>query len=239
MSILNPELLQLAKEQAKAAAVSKESFVDPAMAAGGGVPPMDPAMAGGGMPMDPAMMGGAPPMDPAMMGGAPPMDPSLAGAAPPAGGGGGGMTPEDVKAIVQEVMAQQGAGGQQGGGEKKMKVDVNQEIYQIKKLLALMAEELGIPVPPTLLLGDPAQDPHIPDSEAAKDPLSAASASQPKSAIPPIEPMPAASPALAAGAEGKSASVHRGHAVDMQVPTARQTTDKARALLAQLNAAQR
>jgi hypothetical protein len=65
----------------------KEAYVPPAppvdpMAAGGGMPPMDPAMMGA-PPMDPAMMGGMPPMDP-MAGGAPmpPMDPAMMGAPP-------------------------------------------------------------------------------------------------------------------------------------------------------------
>ena len=77
-----------------------------AAAAGGGAPPMDPAMMapGGAPPMDPSMMdpsmmapGGAPPMDPAMMDPAmmPPGDPGMM---PP--GDPGMMPPEDPAAMT-------------------------------------------------------------------------------------------------------------------------------------------
>lgn len=124
---------------AEAEWATKQAFV-----AGGGAPPMDPAMmAGGGMPpggappMDPAMMagGGAPPMDPAMMaammppgGGAPPMDPAMmaggmapGGATPPptdpsATGGSSSISREEVQSLIDEAVskAQQNAANPNG-----------------------------------------------------------------------------------------------------------------------------
>ena len=153
---------------------------------------------------------------------------------------------EAVKALVQEVIAQQGGamGGGGAGAEKpKMKVDVNQEIYQIKKLLVLMAEEMNLPVPPTMLLGDPAQDPNSPPGQAESDPMSAGyDPAMAQSAISPIQPMQGASPALAGGGEDKAATamdqaIHRGQAIDRPSNnTILRNTDTARALLSQMNA---
>ena len=200
MSIFNSELLKFAKDTvSRQVSIEKGAFTDAATMAGGGgggaapmagpMPPMPP------MGGDPAAGGGAPP---------PPGDPAAGGAPPPiedpaAAGGGGGMTPEDVKMIVEQVMAANG-GGAGGAGGQKMKVDVNTEIYQLKKMMTMLFNQMGIEVPATMMLGDPAQDPAVPASEAAKDPASAA-ASQ-GSAISPIEGIQAASPALAAAGGG-------------------------------------
>jgi hypothetical protein len=151
------QLLKIARER------NKQAFIDPAMMGGGGAPPMDPAMGGGGAPpMDPAMMGGAPPMDPSMMGGAPPMDPSMMGmdpsmmgmdpsmmgGAPPSPGGGS----EDIRAIIKEELAASGLTGAGGAtetpaGKIKPKIDVNVELLQIKKMLARLADAMGVNIP--------------------------------------------------------------------------------------------
>jgi hypothetical protein len=244
---LSKELIHLARKKVAEADQQKQGFVDPAMASSGGAPPMDPAMAGGGggMPMDPAMMGGGGgmPMDPAMMGAAPPMDPAMAGE------GGGGISKEEIQAMISEALAAQGAGtgdpaagGAAGaGGGKKMKVDVNQEIYQIKKLLVMLFEQAGIDVPANLLLGDPAMDPHAPADAAAKDPLSAgASPEQPGgSSIPPIAPIQGAGPELVSDAQKAAAdeNILHGKAVSESATTkaASSTSNSARALLHLMN----
>ena len=129
--------------------------MDPSMmgGAGGPMPPMDPGMMGGGMPpMDPSMMGGAPPIDPSMLGGLGPMPAGDAGGMPPAGPAGGsatGLTPEEIRKIVREELSA-GGGGSKGA---KKKVDIETELFQIKQLLVMIVQELGLPVPATLLMG--------------------------------------------------------------------------------------
>ena len=171
------QLLKIARES------EKQSFVDPAMMAGGGAPPMDPAMGGGAPPMDPAMAGGAPPMDP-MAGGAPPM-----GGEPPAPGGGS----EDIRAIIKEELAASGLTGAGGStetptGKIKPKIDVNVELLQIKKMLARLSDALGINIPAA-------------DMVATEDDLTEMANGGPEAgggmtpgAIPPIEPIGGAFP---------------------------------------------
>ena len=154
-------LLLIANDRVTKAQQIKRAFVPPeaAAAAGGagGVPPpggMDPAMMGGG---------GAPPMDPAMMGGggggAPPMDPAMMG-------GGGGMPPsggdpiEAFRSIVKEELAAagMGTGGAAGGGapgQIKPKIDVNVELMQIKKMLARLADTMGVHIPASEMVATP------------------------------------------------------------------------------------
>ena len=190
------QLLKIARDS------EKQSFVDPAMMAGGGAPPMDPAMGGGAPPMDPAMAGGAPPMDP-MAGGAPPMDPammgmdpsmmgmdpSMRGGEPPAPGGGS----EDIRAIIKEELAASGLTGAGGStetptGKIKPKIDVNVELLQIKKMLARLSDALGINIPAA-------------DMVATEDDLTEMDNGGPEAgggmtpgAIPPIEPIGGAFP---------------------------------------------
>ena len=200
-SIFDPVLMATARHEVKRAAetLRKQGFVDTATAGGGagaGAPPgMDPAMsaAGGvpGMPMGDPSGGGAGGMP---MGG----DPSGG-----MGGGGGGLTEDRVLQLIQQ--SQQagtggggGAGAQMGAnGQPKKKVDVGTELYQIKKLLILQMQRNGEEVPPDILLGDPVDDPHAPPEQAQQDPASAGFSGG--SAISPIQPLQAASPALAAG----------------------------------------
>ncbi len=140
---INPHLLRQARGQVKQAQV-KQAFVaagDPAMggdpAAAGGAPPMDPAMAGGAPPMDPAMAGGDP-----MAGGAPPMDPMA----------------QIQPMIDQAVQAAMAAGGGAAGGTGpaiKPKIDVNVELMQIKKLLARIADAMGVQIPAAEMVATP------------------------------------------------------------------------------------
>ena len=185
------ELVKIARNQN-----NKRAFVDPAMAAGGGAPPMDPAM-GGAPPMDPAM-GGAPPMDPAM-GGAPPMDP-MAGGAPPMDPGMGGGGPDLEAMITSAVQNAMGAGGGGVGGamqgqagpdgQIKPKIDVNVEIMQIKNMLAKIADSLGVQIPAQDMVATPdkltAMAQGIPPAGAGGDPAGGGGGG---GGIPPIEPM--------------------------------------------------
>ena len=146
---LNLELLKQARYNVRE--LEKSAFVaagdpsmggDPAAMAGGGAPPMDPAMAGGAPPMDPAMAGGAPPMDPAMAGGGDPM---------------AAIMPM-IQQAVQQAMAANGGGGsgpQAGGPGIKPKIDVNVEIMQMKKMLAKMMDAMGIHMPVADMVATP------------------------------------------------------------------------------------
>jgi hypothetical protein len=233
-SVFNPELLKYARELAAKAAGSKTGFVDPAMAGGGGGAPPggDPMAAGGAAPM----AGPMPPMPP--MGG----DPAAAGGDPMAAGGGDPMADLQpmIQQAVQQAMAAQG-GGAGGGGGEKMKVDVNTEVYHIKKLLTRIAGELGITIDPQMLLGDPAMDPEVPPEQAAQDPQSVAAGQG--SSISGIAPIQGASPALAAagGAAGggeaapKAASWEHEQGRECDRGIVKQT-NQASALLAQLRA---
>lgn len=101
------------------------------------VPGADPSAAGGPPQGDPAA-GGAPPADPGMSQVAAPPP------APDASAGGGG--PLDV--ILQKLTAL-GAGGAGGaaGGALKPKIDVNVTLLQILKIMARMADHMGIQIP--------------------------------------------------------------------------------------------
>jgi hypothetical protein len=203
------QLLKIARAQ------NKRAFVDPAMA-GGGAPPMDPAM-GGAPPMDPAMMGGggAPPMDPAMMGMDPAMmgmdpammgmDPAMMGGAPPApeGGGSGG---DDIRAIIKEELAASGLTGASSAteapsGKIKPKVDVNVEILQIKKMLARLSDAMGVNIPAADMVATEDDLTEMASAGAGVDPAMAAGA------IPPIGPIGGAFP------EPKEAG-HLGNSLD-------------------------
>jgi len=203
-------LLVIAKDRMQKAANLKRAFVptsDPAMT--GGAPPMDPAAMGGAPPMDPAAMGGDPaamggaPMDPAAMGGAPPMDPAAMGGAPPSGD-----PIEAFRSIVKEELAAagMGTGGATGGaGGIKPKIDVNVELMQIKKMLARLADTMGV---------------HIPASEMVATPQDLGAMAQ-NSGMP------------AAGGMPKSA-VETGCAYDNMINSANDTRSRAAALAAVL-----
>ena len=135
--LINPALLDIAK-RANSGRL-KQAFIpgnDPSMAAGA-----DPAAAGGAPPGGDPSGGGAPPPggDPGAAGGAPPAPPP-----PP---------PPDIQSMVhqavQAAMAQNGGGGGMGGGVEpiKPKIDVNVTLLQVLKILAKIADALGIKIP--------------------------------------------------------------------------------------------
>jgi hypothetical protein len=115
---------------------------DPMAAAGGGAPP-------GGAPMGPPPPGGAP------MGPPPPGDP-MAGGAPPPGDpmAGGDPMAALMPMITQAVQQAMGAAGG-GAGQVKPKIDVNVEIMQMKKILAKIADQLGVAIPAADMVATP------------------------------------------------------------------------------------
>lgn len=76
---------------------------------------------------------------------------------PPSSSGGAGAAPiteEQIRRIVQEAISQGGtvpAG--QGAASARRKVDIGTELFQIKRLLALIIDALGLAVPADTLLG--------------------------------------------------------------------------------------
>jgi hypothetical protein len=200
-----------------ASVVNKQSFIDGASAAG--APPMDPMAGGGGPPMDPAMMDPAM-MDPAMMGGDPaamggapmggaPMDPAMMGM-PPEGGGGGDPT-MIAQAVIQAMQASGmgGGGGGPTGAEPgiKPKIDVNVEIMQMKKILARIADTLGIQIPAAEMVATPDDLNQIAEGgagNAAITPDGGGGGGMGGSAIGTINPLQGASPELAkSGVDGE------------------------------------
>ena len=178
---VNPQLLKLARE-----AAAKLAFVP------GGDPAMDPAAAagGGGGGMDPAAMGGG--MDPAAMmgGGGAAMPPAAPPPAPPSS--------------IQPAMA--------GSVEPiKPKIDVNVTLLQILKILAKIADTLGVPIPASEMVatqsdltnfGMQQENPQV---------------QQQGSAIQPISPIQGASPQLAGGDTSKQGSVFDGNAAGVGI----------------------
>ena len=225
-TIFNPALVQIARDQVQKSAghvvspvlippAPKQAFVDPAMAGGGG---------------DPAAMGGMPPPTGDPMAGAMPPMPGM-GADPMAGGsamGPGGM--EERLAKLEAAGGGMAAGGDEAG--KKPKVDVNTEIYHIKKMLAKLLSTLGVQMDATDMLGDPAEDPEVPPEEAAQDPHSSASQ---QSSIGGIDPIQGASPAMAMGGGGMPGGAPK--AASAGRTTLRNMTDKAAALASVLQRA--
>ena len=207
-NLFDPLLLRTARSQVKAA------FVDPATVSGqGGMPPGgDPAQ--GGMPPggDPAQGG----MPPGAAPGAADVNAQLAMQS----AGAGGLTEDRVMQLIQGAMQGGGAGGAGAtgpNGQPKKKVDINTEIYQIKKLLIYLLQLQGATVPPEMMLGDPADDPQAAPGEAASDPASAGAVpGAQQSAIPPMKSMGAANPALAGGGGGalkQSEFLNRGSVI--------------------------
>lgn len=176
--IYSPQLLALARH-----GLRKAAFVDAAAAGGAGG---DPMAAGAAGPMAPPI----PPM-PAAGGGDP-----MAG-----GGGGGGMMDPAMEARLAAIEAQLAGGGGAGmaGGAGvepiKPKIDVNVEIMQMKKLLARMADALGVNIPAAEMVATPQDLTQMGMQDQA-------GGAAPTSAISPPAPIEAASPMAAAGGGG-------------------------------------
>jgi len=161
--LCNPELVKEARRK-MSANFTKLAFVpggDPSMTGGGGAPPPggDPSMGGGAPPMDPSMMGGPPPGGDPSGGGAPPMDPSMMGMPPmPPPGGGGGGDPAMTAKMDQILQAVQGGSAQSGSnmaGQIKPKIDVNVAIMQMSKMIARIADALGVKIPASEMIATP------------------------------------------------------------------------------------
>lgn len=190
--VINLELIRQARSTL--GGFQKRAFIPGGDMAGGGAPP-------GG---DPAAMGGAPP------GGAPPGgDPMAGGGAPPsapppdpmAGGGGGNPLDQILQKLNQmgAVGAPGGAGA--GAGALKPKVDVNMVLVQILKILARIADALGVQIPASEMV------PGTPDIQQL------ASASQSGQPMPGMDPN---SPAGGAGGQAGGAIAPVGGMQGMQ-----------------------
>lgn len=202
MSEINPELLRVARDEVvkprrrKQAAVEKAALItpgDPSQAPPGGDPSQMGAPAPGGPP--PGAPGpGAPP---------PPGAP-----APPAGdpsqpGGPGLPTPDPmgmIRQAVSEAMAQQGAasGGGKGTGKnsKDLIPELHSQIYRSNALLTMIANAMGLQVPPEAVQGPPPeQPPQTPQPNPQPQPQAAP---QQQAGIPPMPPMDGQLPKAAA-----------------------------------------
>lgn len=93
-------------------------------------------------------------MDPAMMGGMPPMPPP-----PPPGGGGGDIASLTAKMDqLMQLMQGGGIGAQSGAnqaGMLKPKIDINVEILKMNKILARIADALGVHIPAYEMVATP------------------------------------------------------------------------------------
>lgn len=227
-SIFNPELLAIARDQAVKAAgtpvspvltsvFGKEAFVDPATAGAADMAAMGGAAGGAPPPMDPMAAG-------PMAGPMPPMPEMGVGAE-------SGLGPGSVEERLAKLEA--GGGGAAVGEDaaKKPKVDVNTEIYHLKKMMAKLLNALGIQMDATDMLGDPAEDPEVPPGEAAQDPHSAASQT---SSISPIQPVEGASLGLAAAGGGEAepakAAGYSGNGIARPIPQTLRMSNRAAAM---------
>jgi len=199
---LNPELLKLARANVTRD-LEKGAFTDPATAMGGaGAGAADPMAMTGGDPM--AAAGGGDPMAGAM----PPMPVMGAdlAAAPAPAEAAGGVTADEVRSIVEQVMANSGGAGGAGDAAIKPKIDVNVEIMQMKNMLAKLLDEQGIPMPVQEMVATPDKLQAMASGEAG--PGGPAGGSGIESSIKPIEGIEGAGPAMGmGGGEPKAASV--------------------------------
>lgn len=180
--LFNPELLAAARMRLASIYqdAEKAAFAPPGMdpSAGGGMPPGAPP----GMPpgMDPSMMGGMPPpgMDPSAGGmpPGPPMDPSMMAGAPPPG-----IDPEMIRQLVQQELAKGNGAAGAGMPGKPGKPDLNavaMDLYQTKKLVVMMAQQMGLTLPQDVLDG-PNRDPSTGAAMPPGTPGSTSDASKP------------------------------------------------------------
>lgn len=119
-------------------------------------------------------------------------DPAAAAAAPPPGPD-PAMIQQMVQQAVQQAMMSQGggAGGAgAGGGGLKPKIDVNVELMQIKKLLARIADSLGVQIPAAEMVATPDDLNQMAMQQQQSQQGGAAGGAG--GAIPPIQPMKAA-----------------------------------------------
>ena len=200
--LINPELIALA--QLALGERTKRAFI-PAQGGDPGAGGMPPGMPPG---MDPAMMGAPPPgMDPSGGGGgggAPPFP------APPSGGGGGGGAEIMMQQIMQKL---DGLGGAGGGAGIKPKIDVNVALMQISKMLARIADALGVQIPAHEMIATPQDLGAMAQQQTTGAPGGGGMSGGGQGAIPPIQPMEGMQPAGMPGGE-KTSFAHNGHAFD-------------------------
>lgn len=132
--------------------------------------------------------GGDPAMDPAAAGG---------GGGDPAAAGGAAPPPAPPPAPAPAMPM----GGQQMVEPIKPKIDVNVEMMQIKKMLARIADALGVQIP--------ASEMAVTSQDLTQSAMGQQQQpQQPPSAIPPIQPMGAAAPGMGGGGKQGSANGH-------------------------------
>lgn len=248
--LVNPEAIKLASaalamRAGGRAGLQKAAFIpggDPSMTGGGGggaPPPGGDPSGGGGDPSG----GGAPPpgMDPSMMMGGGGGDPSAGMGAPPpppsGGGGGGGDMGAVTAKLDQLIQLQQGGMGQTGqnaAGQIKPKIDVNVAIMQISKMLARIADALGVKIPasemiatPTDLTGMAQKQMNAGQEDASMAPGGAGGAGGPPGGIPPMQGMPD----MSAGPGAKAGSDRHERGTAYQHAGLETTANKATALL--------
>ena len=238
--LINPELL---KEAAHRAAVNrnvlafgrqtnpfhKAGFVpggDPSM--GGGAPPPggDPTGGMGGMPpmpgMDPAA-GGDPSASMGMGGGgaAPPPP-------PPSGGGGGDMAA--VMAKLDQLISAGGGGSPQSGGNAagqiKPKIDVNVAIMQMSKMIARIADAVGVKIPASEMIATPDDLTQMANKQQAGGQQDAAMGGGAGGGIGGIPPMPD----MSAGPMGKAGRDSFSRGVAFTPPTLDDVGNRATAI---------
>lgn len=163
--------------------INRELLKNAFVAAGDPMMTGDPGAAAGG---DPAAAAGG---DPAAAAGG---DPAAAAAAAPPPGPDPAMIQQMVQQAVQQAMMSQGGGGAAGGagGGLKPKIDVNVELMQIKKLLARIADSLGVQIPAAEMVATPDDLNQMAMQQQQGQQGGAAGGAG--GAIPPIQPMKAA-----------------------------------------------
>ena len=131
-----------------------------------------------------------------------------------------------IQQAVQQAMASQGGGAAEGGGAEpiKPKIDVNIEIMQMKKMMARIADHMGIHIPAQEMTAT-SQDL---TQMGMEDQGAAAGGAPPPSAIAPPDPIQAAMPAMPAPG-GEKTSALRGRAVP-QINSMRDLGDRASAM---------
>lgn len=206
-------LLQLARERMEQ---YKTSAVDAQTLMGGGGDPA--AMAGG----DPAAMGGGDPM--AAAGGGDPMA--------AAGGGGGDVAALQSRlAMLEQQIAAGGGGGAAGGGVEpiKPKIDVNVTLLQMLKILAKIADAVGVQLSAAEMVATQEDLTNFAMNQSSGAGVGAgggAAGATGKSAISPPSPIQGASPGLAKGAH------ILGSAYEVNSKTMSEMGDRAAALAA-------
>jgi hypothetical protein len=118
--------------------------------------------------------------------------------------------------VIQMLQAQGIGGGQggQGGGMEpiKPKIDVNVAIVQILKILAKIADGLGIPIPASDMVATQGDLTSFGMAQQSGQDMPASAPQQ--SAIPPIGPMPGAGPGMGKTSSDRKPMYNNGEPFD-------------------------